>query len=103
MTSPVPRRRPHWALAALQPRAGDERRDDLARRSAISAHAAAVRRARTALADCPLAPARRLAWRRIFGLAPAISLPDRAAGDLADAATRLDHDARRRRARRGLD
>jgi len=78
-------------LAALQPAAGDERREDLREALAISAHAAAVRRARTALAELSARAGRRLAGDGYSALA-AGDLPGltRAAGDLANEATKLD-------------
>src|SRR4029079_4128880 len=82
-------------LAALQPAAGDERREDLREALAISAHAAAVRRARTALAELSARAGRRLAGDGYSALA-AGDLPGltRAASNLADEAPRLDHDGR---------
>jgi uncharacterized membrane protein YccC len=76
---------------AQQPAAGDERREDLREALAISAHAAAVRRARTALAELSARAGRRLAGDGYSALA-AGDLPGltRAAGDLANEATKLD-------------
>ena len=80
-------------LAALQPAAGDERRDDLREALAISAHAAAVRRARTALAELSARTGRRLVGDGYSALAAGDPLGlGRAAGDLANEATQLDHD-----------
>jgi hypothetical protein len=80
-------------LAALQPAAGDERRDDLREALAISAHAAAVRRARTALAVLSARTGRRLVGDGYSALAAGDPLGlGRAAGDLANEATQLDHD-----------
>ena len=80
-------------LAALQPAADDERRDDLREALAISGQAAAVRRARTALAELSAHTGRRLVGDGYSALAAGDPLGlSRAAGDLANEATQLDHD-----------
>jgi hypothetical protein len=80
-------------LAALQPAADDERRDDLREALAISGQAAAVRRARTALAELSAHTGRRLVGDGYSALAAGDPLGlSRAAGVLANEATQLDHD-----------
>jgi uncharacterized membrane protein YccC len=80
-------------LAALQPAAGDERRDDLRQALGIFARAAAMRRVRTTLAELSARTDGRLvgdAYSSLAGCDP-VGLR-RAAADLASTATRLDHD-----------
>jgi uncharacterized membrane protein YccC len=80
-------------LAALQPAAGDERRDDLRQVIEIFGLAAAVRRVRTSLADLCARTGRRLVGEGYSALVAgdAVGLR-RAAADLATTATQLDHD-----------
>jgi hypothetical protein len=80
-------------LAALQPAAGDERRDDLRQALDIFGRAAAVRRVRTTLAELSA----RTGGRLVGGGYSALVAGDplglrRAAADLASTATQLDHD-----------
>jgi uncharacterized membrane protein YccC len=79
-------------LAALQPAADDERRNDLREALEISGQAAALRRARTALAEVSAHTDRRLVGQGYAALAAGDSVRLRqAAGDLANEATQLDH------------
>jgi hypothetical protein len=81
-------------LAALQPADGDERRDDLRQALDIFGCAAAVRRARTKLAELSARTDGRLVGDGYSALAAHDALGlRRAAADLASTATRLDHDA----------
>jgi uncharacterized membrane protein YccC len=80
-------------LAALPPAADDERRDDIREALEISARAAAVRGARTALAELCARAGRRLARDGYSALAAGDPIGlRRAAAGLASTATRLDHD-----------
>ena len=83
-------------LAALQPAAGDERRDDLHKALDIFGRAAAGRRVRTALALVSAPTCERLVQDGYSALA-ACDPPGlrRAAGDLVLTATQLDHDGQR--------
>jgi hypothetical protein len=82
-------------LAALQPGAGDERRDDLRQALDIFAGAAAIRRVRTTLAELSARTDGRLVGDAYSSLAVCDPLGlRRAAADLASTATRLDHDGR---------
>jgi hypothetical protein len=83
-------------LAALQPAAGDERRDDLRQALDIFVRAAAVRRVRTTLAELSARTCERLVQDGYSALA-ACDPPGlgRAAADLARNATQLDHDGQR--------
>ena len=80
-------------LAALQPAADDEHRDDLRQALEIFGRAAAVRRVRTTLAELSAradGPLGGNAYSALLGCDP-VSLR-RAAADLATTATQLDHD-----------
>jgi hypothetical protein len=80
-------------LAALQPAADDEHRDDLRQALEIFGRAAAVRRVRTTLAELLARAGRPLvgnAYSALLDCDP-VSLR-RAAADLATTATQLDHD-----------
>jgi hypothetical protein len=80
-------------LAALQPAAEDERRDDLRQALEIFGRAAAVRRVRTTLAELSARAGGPLvgnAYSAVAGCDP-VSLR-RAAADLASAGRQLDHD-----------
>jgi uncharacterized membrane protein YccC len=79
-------------LAALQPAADDERRDDLRQALDIFGRAAAMRRARTTLAELSARTGRLVgdAYSALAGCDP-LGLR-RAAADLAIAGARLDHD-----------
>ena len=80
-------------LAALQPAADDERRDDLRQALDIFGRAAAVRRVRTTLAELSARTGGRLVGDACSALAACDPLGlRRAAGDLASAATQFDHD-----------
>jgi uncharacterized membrane protein YccC len=80
-------------LVALQPAAGDERRDDLRQALDIFARAAAMRRVRTTLAQLSARTDGRLVGDAYSSLAACDPLGlRRAAADLASTATRLDHD-----------
>jgi uncharacterized membrane protein YccC len=81
-------------LAALQPAAGDERRDDLRQALDVFGRAAAVRRVRTTLAQLSAPTCEPLVQDGYSGLA-ACDPPGlrRAAAGLASVATQLDHDA----------
>jgi uncharacterized membrane protein YccC len=80
-------------LAALQPAADDERRDDLRQALDIFGCAAAVRRVRTALAELADRTGGRLVGDGYSALAAGDPLGlRRAAADLASTATQLDHD-----------
>ena len=91
-------------LAALQPAADDERRNDLREALAISGQAAAVRRARTALAELSAHTGGRLVGEGYSALAAGDPVGlSRAAGDLANEATQLDHDGQAAARAAGLD
>jgi uncharacterized membrane protein YccC len=80
-------------LVALEPAADDASRDDLRQALNIFGRASAVRRIRTTLAELSA----RLGGRLVGGAYSALAACDplglrRAAGDLASAATQLDHD-----------
>jgi hypothetical protein len=80
-------------LAALQPAADDERRDDLRQALDIFGCAAAVRRVRTTLAELSARTDGRLVGDGYSALVACDPLGlRRAAADLATTATRLDHD-----------
>jgi uncharacterized membrane protein YccC len=80
-------------LAALQPAAADERRDDLRQALDIFGRTAAVRRARTTLAELSAFTGGRLVGEGYSALAAGAPLGlRRAAADLASTATGLDHD-----------
>jgi uncharacterized membrane protein YccC len=80
-------------LAALQPAAADERRDDLRQALDIFGRAAAVRRVRTTLAELSARTGGRLVGDGYSALAAGDPLGlRRAAADLASTATQLDHD-----------
>ena len=80
-------------LAALQPDAADERRDDLRQALDIFGRMAAVRRARTTLAELFAFSGGRLVGEEYSALAAGAPLGlRRAAADLASTATGLDHD-----------
>jgi uncharacterized membrane protein YccC len=80
-------------LAALQPAADDECRDDLRQALDIFGRAAAVRRVRTTLAELSARTDGRLVGDGYSALAACDPLGlRRAAADLARTATRLDHD-----------
>jgi uncharacterized membrane protein YccC len=80
-------------LAALQPAADDERRDDLGQALDIFGRAAAVRRVRTTLAELSARTGGRLVGDGYSALAACDPLGlRRAAADLASTATQLDHD-----------
>jgi hypothetical protein len=80
-------------LAALQPAADDERRDDLREALDIFGRAAAVRRVRAKLAELSAHTGMRLVGDADSALAACDSLGlRRAAADLASAGARLDHD-----------
>jgi hypothetical protein len=82
-------------LAALQPAADDERRDDLRQALDIFARAAAVRRVRTTLAELSARTGGRLVGDGYCALAACDPVGlRRAAADLATTATQLDHDDR---------
>ena len=82
-------------LAALQPAADDERRDDLRQALDIFGCAAAVRRVRTTLAELSARTDSRLVEGGYLALAACDALGlRRAAANLASTATELDHDAR---------
>jgi uncharacterized membrane protein YccC len=83
-------------LAALQPAAGDEHRDDLRQALDIFGRAAAVRRVRTTLAEVSARTCERLVQDGYSALA-ACDPPGlgRAAADLARITTQLDHDSQR--------
>jgi hypothetical protein len=81
-------------LAALQPADGDERRDDLRQALDMFGCAAAVRRARTTLAELSARNGTRLVEGGYLALAACDALGlRRAAADLASTAAQLDHDA----------
>jgi uncharacterized membrane protein YccC len=80
-------------LAALQPAADDERRNDLREALEILGQAAAVRRARAALAELSAHTGGRLVGEGYSALAAGDPVGlSRAAGDLANEANQLDHD-----------
>jgi uncharacterized membrane protein YccC len=80
-------------LAALQPAADDERRDDLRHALDIFGRASAVRRVRTTLAELSARTGGRLVGDAYSALAACDSLGlRRAAADLASTAAKLDHD-----------
>jgi uncharacterized membrane protein YccC len=80
-------------LAALQPAADDERRDDLRHALDIFGCASAVRRVRTTLAELSAHTGGRLVGDGYSALAASDSLGlRRAAADLASTAPQLDHD-----------
>jgi uncharacterized membrane protein YccC len=80
-------------LAALQPAADDERRDDLRQALDIFGRAAAVRRVRTTLAELSARTGGRLVGDGYSALVACDPLGlRRAAADLATTATQLDHD-----------
>jgi uncharacterized membrane protein YccC len=80
-------------LAALRPADDDERRDDLRQALDIFGRAAAVRRVRTTLAKLSARTGGRLVGDAYAALAASDPLGlRRAAADLANTATRLDHD-----------
>jgi uncharacterized membrane protein YccC len=80
-------------LAALQPAADDERRDDLGQALDIFGRTAAVRRVRTTLAELSARTGGRLVGDGYSALAACDPLGlRRAAADLASTATQLDHD-----------
>ncbi|MDB5405095.1 MAG: hypothetical protein JWL84_7, partial [Rhodospirillales bacterium] len=80
-------------LAALQPAAADERRDDLRQGLDIFRRAAAVRRVRTTLAGLAARTGGRLAGDGYSALAACDPLGlRRAAADLASTAAHVDHD-----------
>jgi uncharacterized membrane protein YccC len=82
-------------LAALQPAADDDRRDDLRQALDIFGFAAAVRRVRTTLAELSARTDERLVGDGYSALAACDPLGlRRAAADLASTATRLDRDGR---------
>jgi uncharacterized membrane protein YccC len=81
-------------LAALQPADSDERRDDLRQALDMFGCAAAVRRARTTLAELSARNGTRLVEGGYLALAACDALGlRRAAADLASTAAQLDHDA----------
>jgi uncharacterized membrane protein YccC len=81
-------------LAALQPAADDERRDDLRQALDMFGCAAAVRRVRTTLAELSARTGGRLVGDGYSALAACDPLGlRRAAANLASTATELDHDA----------
>jgi uncharacterized membrane protein YccC len=81
-------------LAALQPADGDERRDDLRQALDMFGCTAAVRRARTTLAELSARSGKRLVEGGYLALAACDALGlRRAAADLASTAAELDHDA----------
>jgi uncharacterized membrane protein YccC len=81
-------------LAALQPAADDERRDDLRQALDMFGCAAAVRRVRTSLAELSARTGGRLVGDGYSALAACDPLGlRRAAANLASTATELDHDA----------
>ena len=91
-------------LAALQPAADDERRNDLREALEISGQAAAVRRARTALAELSAHTGGRLVGEGYSALVAGDPVDlSRAAGDLANATTQLDHDGQAAARAAGLD
>ena len=91
-------------LAALQPAADDERRNDLREALEISGQAAAMRRARTALAELSAHTGGRLVGEGYSALAAGDPAGlSRAAGDLANEATQLDHDGQAAARAAGLD
>jgi uncharacterized membrane protein YccC len=84
-------------LAALQPAAGDERRDDLRQALDIFGRAAAVRRVRTTLAQVSAQVSARTCERLVQDGYSALAACDpaglrRVAADLASTATQFDHD-----------
>jgi hypothetical protein len=80
-------------LAALEPAPDDERRDDLRQALDILGRAAAVRRARTTLAELSACTGRHLVEEAYSALAAGAPLGLRqAAADLASTANGLDHD-----------
>jgi uncharacterized membrane protein YccC len=80
-------------LAALQPAADDEHRNDLREALEISRQAAAARRARTALAELSAHTGGRLVGEGYSALAAGDPVGlRRAAGNLANEATQIDHD-----------
>jgi uncharacterized membrane protein YccC len=80
-------------LALLQPADNDERRDDLRQALDIFGRASAVRRVRTTLAELSTRTGGRLVGDAYSALAAYDPLGlRRAAGNLASAATQLDHD-----------
>jgi uncharacterized membrane protein YccC len=80
-------------LAALQPAAADERRDDLRQALDIFGCAAAVRRVRTTLAELSARTGGRLVGDAYAALAACDPIGlRRAAGDLESTATQLHHD-----------
>jgi uncharacterized membrane protein YccC len=80
-------------LAALQPAADDERRDDLREALDIFGRTSAVRRVRTTLAELSARTGGRLVGDGYSALAACDALGlRRAAADLASTATQLDHD-----------
>src|ERR1700693_977350 len=80
-------------LAALQPAADDEPRDDLRQALDIFGLAAAVRRVRATLAELSACTGRRLVGDAYSALAGCDPLGlRRAATDLASTAAQLDHD-----------
>jgi uncharacterized membrane protein YccC len=80
-------------LAALQPAADDERRDDLRQAFDIFGRAAAVRRVRTSLAELPARTGGHLVREGYSALAGCDPVGlRRAAADLASTGAQLDHD-----------
>jgi uncharacterized membrane protein YccC len=91
-------------LAALQPAAGDERRDDLRQALDVFGRAAAVRRVRTTLGELSARTGGRMVREGYAALAAGDSAGlRRAATDLAGATIQLDHDGQAKARAASLD